>query len=181
MTHNSTHPAGGAGAVIAAAREFCRRVEAGEVRSKRSYAAFKEALSALSPTPPVPEPEAEGEFRAVSDNGKRWRIVPDDGDWEMVVVGHVTSGQAKGICTRIAAATARLSSEAEIADLRANLERMRQALEPFAEHAANFIGSSLPDDYADIHPGIALSDYRRARQALSLAGEEKTEASDVCA
>ncbi|GEM_PF-2654205 len=28
-----------------AAAEFCRRVEAGEIRSKRSYAAFKAALS----------------------------------------------------------------------------------------------------------------------------------------
>lgn len=42
--------------------------------------------------------------RAVSDNGKRWRIVPEDGDWEMVVVGHATAGQAKVICERIEAA-----------------------------------------------------------------------------
>lgn len=32
-------------ALVDAAREFCRRVEAGEVRSKRSYAAFKDALA----------------------------------------------------------------------------------------------------------------------------------------
>lgn len=31
-----------------AAEEFCRRVEAGEIRSKRSYAAFKDALKSTA-------------------------------------------------------------------------------------------------------------------------------------
>ena len=42
-----THPAApSAGKLRIAAEEFCRRVEAGEIRSKRSYAAFKDALKA---------------------------------------------------------------------------------------------------------------------------------------
>lgn len=50
--------------------------------------------------------QADAGVRAVSDNGKRWRIIPEDGDWEMVPVGHITAGQAKAICQRIEAALA---------------------------------------------------------------------------
>lgn len=68
----------------------------GECRRARA------ALAALS-SPATPEPVSApaGEVRAASDNGKRWRIIPIDGDWEMQPVGHITAQQAEAICKRI--------------------------------------------------------------------------------
>lgn len=48
-----------------------------------------------------------GPVRAVSDNGKRWRIVPVDGDWEMQPTGHITAGEAEALCKQIEAALSR--------------------------------------------------------------------------
>lgn len=45
MHHPITSILAAAPDLFEAAAEFCRRVEAGEIRSKRSYAAFKAALS----------------------------------------------------------------------------------------------------------------------------------------
>lgn len=42
-------------ALMKAVKEFCLRVETGEIRSKRSYTAFRAAL-ALPPSRPVQEP-----------------------------------------------------------------------------------------------------------------------------
>lgn len=67
---------------------------------------------------------------AVSDNGKRWRVVPEDNDWEMVVVGHVTAGQAEKICRRIAEQAAALTAaEARIKMLSEALAEKQAAID----------------------------------------------------
>jgi len=67
------------------------------------------AIAALEAAEP-PAPEPAGDVRAVSDNGKCWRIVPTDGDWEMVPIGHITARQAEAVCKRIEAALSATAS-----------------------------------------------------------------------
>lgn len=73
-----------------------------------AHAAWQEAYRVYrTPSSPVSSPSPAGGVReafsahgckAVSDNGKRWRIVPDEGDWEMQPIGRVTAGEAQAIC-----------------------------------------------------------------------------------
>jgi hypothetical protein len=71
---------GGVDALREAAEEFCRRVEAGEVRSKRSYAAFKAALAALAASPSAGERRPMNML--VDNDWLREKIEngPDDGE-----------------------------------------------------------------------------------------------------
>lgn len=74
-------------------------------RTNRALEAFLSDIAASLASDASPRGEAvafsaDG-FRAVSDNGKRWRIVPDEGDWEMQPIGRVTAGEAQVICEGI--------------------------------------------------------------------------------
>lgn len=73
---------------------------------RERHRAICDHLDAVRATPSAPF----GEVRAVSDNGKRWRIVPTDGDWEMVPIGHITARQAEAVCKRIDAALSTTAS-----------------------------------------------------------------------
>lgn len=56
-------------ALMKAVKEFCLRVETGEIRSKRSYTAFRAALS-LPPSRPVQEPVCT--VSVIGAGGHRW-------------------------------------------------------------------------------------------------------------
>ena len=113
-----------------------------------------------------------GTFRAASDNGKRWRIVPDDGDWEMVVVGHVTARQAEAICNRIAIATSRLESlEALFAEQAGELERAAKALAPFANCIFNDNGDITVTFRSFTADELTAAYFARKRADRALAAE----------
>lgn len=231
MTHNPTHPAGGAGAVEAAVRRakyLLNRIENDDGIGIGEFDTMLRMVVALSPTPPVPEPEAEGEAVA-------WiqREVLAELGRHKDATATVASGLLKKPFGNPVALYTRPSSEAEIADLRANLaaaeqlaydlkyaaaggedvpgsanavtvadvdrwrneaeareraaeaklDRMRQALDSrateisIAVQALDRIGMGTRD--SELVAQRAISDMASNRQALTLAGEEKTEASDV--
>lgn len=129
-------------------------------------------------SPPVPEPEAEGEAVAVYRITKTGSYVTP----EPLAAAFDMADGVHDLYTRP-------SSEAEIADLRARVAELEReaasAWEQGMRDAASLAAQVHEGDpeyrvYAD---GAEIADEIkqtiRARQALSLAGEEKTGASDV--
>jgi len=199
MTPNSTHPAGGAGAVklkdcpiglfTSEHGALCLKTEYGDNEGRidayivdsgeffwgGTNNAAEQRQVLVTPVvlrPPVPEPEAEGEPVA-------WLFQHEEtGLTQCVDHQQVEWGFEKNNprLQKICPLYTRPSSEAEIADLRAKLEQMRQALETLVERAHNFGTFSIDNDEVDplnewddtVVPALVV-----ARQALTLAGEEK--------
>ena len=57
--------------------------------------------------------------------------------------------------------------------LRAEVARLREALEPFAKEAASLDYPDVPDDHALFMSSITMGDLRRARDALRDPGEKE--------
>lgn len=148
MTHNPAHPAGGAGAVkvpdgwalvpieptplmhAASEREWDGRMSA------RTRGVWRAMISA-APTPPVPEPEAEGEAVAWLDaetDIARAETAANVDRWAKSLPGLVPP-----------------SSEAEIADLRAKLDAAELKVRG-ADSVVAAIERAIPDwwNYRDL-------------------------------
>lgn len=87
------------------------------------------------------------DIRAVSDNGKRWRLVPIDGDWEMQPVGHITVGEARSVCRQVESAIA------ERGALLSNLQSAWTALRMIREAVETLgpVGSIPSDEHVACH------------------------------
>ncbi|MFC5423692.1 hypothetical protein ACFPOB_29600 [Bosea eneae] len=130
--------------------------------------ALDEARAALSSPASSSPAEAEAlpagveAVRAVSNNGKRWRIVPVDGDWEMQPVGHITAGQAERLCKAIEAALVDGGQPVPDRDGADGTERLCRALYGRKAATRDYLGGSdarMLHDAADRLASLSPAPY----------------------